>query len=280
MTRTEQLVFCKKCTNRDFNLTEGVLCKLTGAKATFESTCPDYELDKKTIVDHVPVATIKPNKKRAALAIQLIWAVLIVDMFTVVSDYMQYSLLLDFNNDLYVSDNDIDANDLRVQLISILYLVVYIISAVTFIQWFRRAYNNLGVRTRINNDEGWAAGAWFVPIICLFRPYRIMVELFEKTHKLIQNRTGTNEENKGKSLIGIWWALWIIIGYIGNYSIKMAFKEDTIENLTNGTLADMISSILGIPIGILAILIITAMSKKETRLLELETADKKKLEAG
>lgn len=281
MTREEHLVFCKKCANREFNITEGILCELTGKKADFEISCTDYMLDKKAVVKTLPTSVIKPNQKRAALAIQLLWAVLILDLFSIGSNYMQYSLLQDLSNGLDVSNNDLSSNDLRVQLISLLYLATYIISAVCFIQWFRRAYNNLAARNRINHDEGWAAGAWFVPIICLFRPYRIMNELFEKTHKLITDRTGaSNENNEGMAYLGIWWALWIIVGYVGNYSLKRAFKSDTIEDLTNSTIADIILSVCDIPLAILAILVVTAFAKKESRLLELETEAKKKLEIG
>jgi hypothetical protein len=224
----------------------------------------------------LPEATIKPNQKRASLAIQLLWAVMILDLFSMVSSYMQYSLLQDLTNGIDVSDTDLEFNDLREQLIALLYTVVYLISVVCFIQWFRRAYNNLESRTRINHDEGWAAGAWFVPIISLFRPYRIMNELFEKTHKLITDKTGARDEkNEGSAYIGVWWALWIIVGYIGNYSIKAAFRSNSIEDLVSSTVADIAMTGLSLPLGILAILIVTAYAKKEAQILKLETEARK-----
>ena len=50
MTRNEQLVFCKKCTNRKMDLKEGIICNLTGRQADFKENCPDYNLDT-TIVE-------------------------------------------------------------------------------------------------------------------------------------------------------------------------------------------------------------------------------------
>ncbi len=278
MTRAEHLVFCKKCVNRDFNITEGVLCTLTGAKADFEDNCPNYQLDQNTVIKSLPTKTLKPNKKRATLAIQMIWAVLIVDLFMIISNYFQYRLLQDFNDGLYVTDEAISSNDLRVGLLSLVYVLIYIISVVTFIRWFRRAYNNLAARTSIDHGEGWAAGGWFVPIISLFRPYTIMKELFQKTDRIIANKTGSETKNNHLTLIGFWWALWLIVGYIGNYSLKTMFKEDTIETLSKSTLADIATSIGEIPIGILAILIISAFIKKESQLLQLEEEDRKSLE--
>ena len=141
------MVFCKQCINREFNMTEGVLCKLTGKKADFENTCPDYEVDKTRSFKIMPSVEPKPNKGRAALAIQLLWAVLVLDVFSMVSDYMQFSVLQDLLNDIDVTDDALNSNDLRVQLLAILYLIVYLIAAITFIQWFRRAYFNLATRT-------------------------------------------------------------------------------------------------------------------------------------
>jgi len=45
MTREEQLVFCKKCTNRKMDFKQGILCSLTGRKADFEVECKDFNLD-------------------------------------------------------------------------------------------------------------------------------------------------------------------------------------------------------------------------------------------
>ena len=45
MTREERLQFCKKCLNRKMDFQQGILCSLTGEKATFEGDCPDFKVD-------------------------------------------------------------------------------------------------------------------------------------------------------------------------------------------------------------------------------------------
>lgn len=47
MTREEQLKFCSVCTKRSFNPKFGIICGLTGEKATFTGTCPDYDEDER-----------------------------------------------------------------------------------------------------------------------------------------------------------------------------------------------------------------------------------------
>ena len=45
MTREEHLQFCKKCTNRELDMEQGLLCSLTKRKADFEGECRDYNYD-------------------------------------------------------------------------------------------------------------------------------------------------------------------------------------------------------------------------------------------
>ena len=45
MTRQEQLVFCRKCSNRKMDLKQGLICGLTEARAAFEKECSDFVLD-------------------------------------------------------------------------------------------------------------------------------------------------------------------------------------------------------------------------------------------
>jgi len=272
MTREEQLFFCKKCKNREFNLTEGVLCKLTGKKADFEETCPSYELDKERETKIIPSTThtIRPNLERAVWAQHLIWAVLFVQVLSTVSSFLQYNLLQDLNADIFVSEEDLDMNDLREGLIGILSLIIYIISGIVFIRWFRRAYYNLKLRTKCRFDEGWAAGGWFVPILSLFRPYQIMSEIQTKTTNLINKQVQNKIIDTTGPIIGIWWTLWIVSNYIGNYTLKALFKEETIEVLINSTIADIAMGLIDLPMGILAVMLVKAWSKKETLLLELE----------
>ena len=49
MTREQHLKFCKKCTNRRFDMKVGLLCNLTGEMADFEKECKSFNLDESVI---------------------------------------------------------------------------------------------------------------------------------------------------------------------------------------------------------------------------------------
>ena len=125
---------------------------------------------------------LKPNRQSAKNAITLIWIILVLEIVSLISGYFQYDLLQTVVNGGDISMEAADSNDSREQIIGIIYMIAYVISAVTFIQWFRRAYFNLhSLVPNLTYTEGWAAGSWFVPVIGFFRPYQIMVELYNKT---------------------------------------------------------------------------------------------------
>ena len=45
MTRKEQLIFCKRCLNQKMDFKQGLICNLTGQKATFETECDNFKID-------------------------------------------------------------------------------------------------------------------------------------------------------------------------------------------------------------------------------------------
>ena len=45
MNREEQLKWCQLCQRRKMDMSQGLLCSLTGAKADFEGECPNFEAD-------------------------------------------------------------------------------------------------------------------------------------------------------------------------------------------------------------------------------------------
>lgn len=274
----EQFENCNQCLNRKRGVIEKEdICNIKGKNMVFENTCKDFDLDGNVILDtNNKIEAIKPNLKRAKLAQLFIWLVMILDIISLFSSYLQYNLLKSMQDNEYVTDEMSNSNDTREQIIAFFYLIVFIISAVTFIQWFRRAYYNLNIRINCNHSEGWAAGSWFVPILSLYRPYQIMNEMCTRTTSLIKSKTVDYIDNS-TMLIGIWWTLWIISNYIGKYVIKYSFKAETIENFINSTIGDMILSVLGIPLAIVTVMIIKSYSLKEEKIYELETKENKNI---
>lgn len=205
---------------------------------------------------------LQPNRQRAKNAIILIYIVFILEIITLISDYFQYDLLQTFKNGGGGSMEAADANDARVQIIAIIYLITFLISAITFIQWFRRAYFNLHMKVNhLSHTEGWAAGSWFVPIISLYMPYNIMKELYMETKELLTKKGLLDSENLTTNSLGLWWTLWIINNIIGQ--VVWRYPGETIDELIGGTVASMLGSVIGIVLALITVKVIKEYSDIE-----------------
>lgn len=207
--------------------------------------------------------TIRPNEQRANIAILMIWIVLAMEIVSLISNYFQLELLNHTLEGNPLPMEEINANDTRVQLIGVLYLIVYIISGITFIMWFSRAYFNLHNRLdELEYSDGWAAGSWFVPIIGLFRPYKIMKEIYEENLTILYRKD--IDTNISTQFLGWWWFLWIASGVLGQISFRLTLHADDLNKLVTSTTVEIASNIIAIPLAIIAVKVVKDASTLET----------------
>ena len=220
---------------------------------------------------------LRPNEQRAKNAIILIWIVLALEIVNLISSYMQYDLLQTVANGGFISDEAAAANDTRESMVGIIYFLAYLISGITFIMWFRRAYFNLHQKVSyLAHSEGWAAGSWFVPIISLYRPYQIMKEIYIETKEFLNKKGLSEQVDYTTNYLGWWWTLFIISAFIGNFIFRFAFKNaETVDDYMLLTIVQMFSNILGIPLAILTVKIIKDYSKVEPLLTQINDEETK-----
>lgn len=214
---------------------------------------------------------LKPNAQRAKSLLALIWIVLGLDIISLISSGLQYNLLQTVLNGGGITNEAATANDLREQIIGIIYSITYIASGITFIMWFRRAYFNLHQIVKgLSFTEGWAAGSWFVPFVNLYRPYQIMKELYEETKNYISGKDGTSQIDLATSFLGIWWTFWIINGILGQVIFRLSRAADTITELITVTTLSIISGVIGVGLAFVTIKVIKDYSNVEGLLIPSE----------
>lgn len=211
---------------------------------------------------------LRPNDRRAKNAISMVWAVLalriVATLFTVIEEgyisktsYVDYHILIAFYYGMSAS--------------GILFFILFIASAITFIMWFRRAYFNLH---QIGNDllygEGWAAGSWFIPVLNLYMPYQIMKDLYTKTNSVLSQNLMTCNKRLPIKYINWWWGLWIITLVLENISFR-SFILDDIYGIASGI--DIIVTLLYIPLSFITVKIIKDYSEIEEVLAEVAVSD-------
>lgn len=210
---------------------------------------------------------LKNNENRAKNALSLLWIIFIMYFVLIFSDILQTLMLNDIKSGITVSMEKFQLNDLRQLIVSYLYLAIFIISAITFILWFRRAYYNLHQKvTYLNYSEGWAAGAWFVPVVFLFYPLQIMKELYYETHELLEKNQIQPKAKNNQLLIGFWWALWIIVELLSRYEFIKMRSATTVDDVLFLTNFSIVSTILALVNTILIIKLVKDYALLESQL--------------
>ena len=111
---------------------------------------------------------ILPNQERARFAVILLFVNMVLMLALSGAQWWQSGVVM---SDLLTTETA-EESDSVVSMFAFLYIGSLIASMVAFIMWFRRAYANLHRLDNVvilNHTEGWAAGAWFVPILNLFQ---------------------------------------------------------------------------------------------------------------
>lgn len=215
--------------------------------------------------DHIE---IWDNSKRAKILIVSFCILTGLSVIGIISGYFELKLLKSAQEGQVIEESVASANDLRQMVIGLLQTALYIISAITFIAWFRRAYGNLhrlGIHY-LKQKETMAVWSWFIPIIVLFRPVQIMNEIWTETQEKIKKLDPSYAIKNGGVIIGIWWTLFIISNFIGRYILKTAFKTETIAQLIESSQAMILSDLVNIFEAFFVILIVFQLSKMESKL--------------
>ncbi len=183
-----------------------------------------------------------------------------IEIASLISNYLQYTLL---HNPL-LTEELADANDIRQQIIAILYSGCFIATMVNFLQWFRRACYNLGqIDEYLSYQQKDTGIVWFIPILNVYKPYQMMKELYKKTKEHLDDNEIQSNSLSRIITLNSWWALWMLSNILGNVSFRLSIKSDTIEELRSLTELDMIINIISVPLTLLAIRVIHNYAQTE-----------------
>jgi len=211
---------------------------------------------------------MRPNAERAQLAIKMIWIVMAIQVIAVVLDIIQLNILKELDSGTTLSHQVTDANDARQQYISLSLFIANIFSAITFIQWFRRAYFNL--QTLVGDlewDDSWVAGFWFIPIINLFKPFQLMREMYRRSILYLTDSSEISDLKVSVTPVAWWWVLWVGRSLIGAIMLPFAFEYPESDPMINMTRISIFTGLLIIPLAYFTVKVIREYSGIE-RLLE------------
>ena len=222
-------------------------------------------------LDQEESITYRDNSKRAKLAVNILFVICVANLIAIASSYFELVLLERIRNGEQVTDFEAASSDFRQGIIGLLQTGLYIVSIVLFLNWFRRAYGNLhrlGYKD-LYQSENMAVWSFFIPIINLYRPFRIAKEIVQRMRHLLAKYSTGYSPSLNIAIVGVWWALFLISNYIGNIALRIAIKGESVADMITTTQIYMISDFFDIPAAIITILLIKKISNDEKLLFEV-----------
>ncbi len=196
---------------------------------------------------------VRDPKGLTRFVVVMLWIVLAMELISILSDIgMAMMLSRDFTNE------EASANYARQGIVAIVYTITYLVTAIGFLKWtYRAAANSVGFGAkRMTNTPGWSVGWYFVPIMTLFKPFEAMKEIYQVSLYPPKWRL-----QPVSALLRWWWAFWLISNLVAQ--IVFRFPGENVEQLQISTRLAIFSSVIGIPVNLLAIKLISTIARNQ-----------------
>ncbi|MGW6980944.1 DUF4328 domain-containing protein [Streptomyces sp. NPDC054932] len=165
-------------------------------------------------------------------------AAAVADLFSLYAGFRAHSAVEGDGGFAYLSEDRWEALYLLFSRVDQVRMPILVVCAAVFITWFHRARRSAGglAPAGFRQGPGWAIGAWFVPVACLWLPYRIAVEAWTAGLRGAEGRFWP---------VNLWWASFAGSFVLSRYAdLRHRRAEDLgsfLDAVTLGMVADALS---------------------------------------
>ena len=157
----------------------------------------------------------------------------------------------------------VEGRDQRAVILAFVVLAVLGVTGVVFIAWTRCLYRNLASLSvfGLRFTEGWAVGAWFVPILNLIRPKQIVDDIW-RAGAPPAPPTWRWQYNAVPTLIHLWWASWITAMLL---SLGVDNEPVELDEARGAALAELAAGVSLAIAAVLALNVVRALTRRQAQ---------------
>ncbi|MEU5956982.1 DUF4328 domain-containing protein [Streptomyces sp. NPDC047525] len=143
-------------------------------------------------------------------------------------------------------------------------------TCVVFLCWFHRVRVNAEVFEPYihSKTRGWTVGSWFVPVVNLWFPRRIALDIWDASgdRSVALDRTMTLGDSSARAthpLINGWWTLWVASLLVGRWASSgywAAEEPDEVDAAVSGL---MLADVVDIAAAVMAILFVRRLTRMQ-----------------
>lgn len=154
-------------------------------------------------------------------------------------------------------------SDNQTSTIATVELVTFIIAGLCFIAWFHRAYGNLRDlgATTMRYTPRWAIGAWFVPILNLWRPKQIANDIWRGSDPRYPGQQPLWREPVSP-LLWFWWGAWVLLFVLNRVVAQDWSSTASAHSIRSAARLDIAAEFTSIIAAGLAIALVRTVTKR------------------
>ncbi|MFE6776101.1 DUF4328 domain-containing protein [Streptomyces sp. NPDC057702] len=216
-------------------------------------------------------------RRGLSTALTVLFGVLLAALVLVlIAESNQWSVVGDIKDGKDVSFKKADDADDFAAAMSFVYLLAVVPVIVVWAVWFRRLRLNAETFAPGQHrfSAGWAAGAWFTPVVNLWFPKQIANDIWRAS-----SPQGPQAAPRG--LLNAWWVTFLVSGVLstlGGIRYEMAYNKledgdyssveeanDLLNDMHSSLGTSMFSSVVSIASAILALLLVRQITRLQAQ---------------
>jgi hypothetical protein len=201
------------------------------------------------------------------LVLVALGAALVLNVVAVVSDVSYQNLIRRLVHGGDVSLADAQAADDRQFTIGDVQVALFALTALVFIVWFYRAYENLRPlgASDVRWGSGWAVGGWFVPFLNLVRPKQIANDIWRASDPALPPAEAGRPSGPVPWWHHAWWVLFLAAGIFARVAAQTFDDARTLADRADAASYLIAGDALGIVAAAAAIVVVFATTQRQRR---------------
>jgi len=225
------------------------------------------------MLDDKPRSTYRPNRRRAQIAVIALGVCALISVMTIVNSVTAIELFQRLDRGDFTMA-EVTALDERLRTLALFEVGAYLVSAIVFLFWIYRAYQNHEQLARHGSEysPNWAVGGFFVPFLNWVRPYQVVREMWDETQ--LGDAVDPLATTPSHAMVIVWWLSFLAMNLISRVFSGAAGAADSAAELASVTRIDILVQAVTIVSAVLAIRIIQRIDiHQEMRLRQVQPAD-------
>lgn len=138
---------------------------------------------------------------------------------------------------------------------------------IMFLIWLYRCHKNLPALGAENLEfsPGWAVGWWFIPFLCLYKPFQVVREVWnESDPDVAPDDIRFHVAPGAPTLMVLWWALFLIGNFISSVpNFFWGHLESFREGFRSALIATIVSSIVQVASAGTALMVVRGINQRQ-----------------